>query len=208
VSPKTYFDGAWLRCSHLAALHAYLENHVADIVQTDELLRAEWAARVSALDLYVHELVAQNMLAIFGGLRPVSAAFRRFKISNETMQRIRDGSSVSDATAAFELEVRTQIGLRAFQYPDDIAEAIRLISDIELWNDIALHLGATQLTKNKEAKLLKAALSAIVDRRNKIVHEGDLQPVTPRTIWPISRSDLATVEAEILKIVTAIDAVT
>ena len=64
----------WNRCDQLSTLHAYLENHVSSIMQPDELLRAEWVARICALDLYIHELVAQKMLAIFDGQRSASPA--------------------------------------------------------------------------------------------------------------------------------------
>jgi hypothetical protein len=36
---------------------------------------------------------------------------------------------------------------------------------------------------------LKRKFSVIVDRRNKIVQEGDLQPTVPRLPWPIRRGD-------------------
>ena len=48
----------------------------------DELLQGgDGLARVSALDLYVHELVAQSMLQIFEGLRPSTPAFNTFSDS-------------------------------------------------------------------------------------------------------------------------------
>jgi hypothetical protein len=64
VTPIAHFDAVWTRCAQLSALHTYLENNVAGILQPD-VLRAEWVARVSALDLYVHELIAQNMVATY-----------------------------------------------------------------------------------------------------------------------------------------------
>ncbi len=57
----------------------YLEKNTSGVLQPDELLRAEWVARLSALDLYVHELVAQQMLEIFQGRRHVTPAFLRFQ---------------------------------------------------------------------------------------------------------------------------------
>jgi hypothetical protein len=64
VSPKDYFEDIWERCELFAALYGYLENRATGALQPNELLRAEWATRVSALDLYVHELVAQNLVRI------------------------------------------------------------------------------------------------------------------------------------------------
>jgi hypothetical protein len=71
-----------------------------------------------------------------------------------------------------------------------------------------MHQGATEATKSDRAKRLKRTLSAIVERRNKIAHEGDLQStLIPAVPWPISQADLATVSTFIEKIVLSIDAV-
>ena len=176
-------------------------------MRPDELLRAEWVARVSALDLYIHELVAQRMLAVFDGLRPVSPAYLTFRISNETSGRIRAAASLADASAAFDLEIRDQLSLLTFQEPERIADGVRLFSAVELWNEVALHLGATPAAKSSAAKALKTELSLIVRRRNKIAHEGDLQPNSPREPWPIQQEDLVFVADRVVKIVRAIDAV-
>lgn len=176
-------------------------------MQPDELLRAEWVARVSALDLYVHELVAQMMLATFEGRQPATPAYLKFHVSTETLNRIRTAAAPSEASAAFDLYVRSYLSRITYQAPDDIAEGIRLCSTIELWNEVALKLGATPATKADEAKRLKTQLSLVVRRRNIIAHEGDLQQAPPREPWPISRADLTLVGDQIERLVKAIDAV-
>jgi hypothetical protein len=173
----------------------------------DELLRAEWVVRVSALDLYIHELVAQWMLATFEGRRPPTPAYLRFQLSNETLDRIRAAATPSEASAAFDLEVRNQLASHTYQDPDKIAGAVRLCSEIELWNEVALKLGATPATKVEEAKTLKKMLSLMVQRRNRIAHEGDVQPSPLREPWPISQADVVFIAAQIERIVRAIDAV-
>ena len=202
MTPIAHFEAVWKRCDQLSALYAYLSKNVSGVLQPEELLRAEWVTRVSSLDLYIHELVAQEMLATFNGGRPVSSGYSRFQISNETLHRIRtaltpsdasaafdsqtpqgrlnrgNASTPSDASAAFDLEVRDRLSYLTFQDPDKIAEGIRLISNIELWNEVALKLGATLATKAASAKHLKMELSLVVQRRNKIAHEGDLHSIT------------------------------
>jgi hypothetical protein len=125
----------------------------------------------------------------------------------ETMERVRAAASPTDASAAFDLAVRDHLSRKTFQHPDDIAAGVRLCSGIALWNEVALHLGATPRTKDAEAKRIKEELTQIVGRRNKIVHEGDLQPTIPRTPWPISQADVAFVSQSVSAIVHAIDAV-
>jgi hypothetical protein len=182
-----------------------MERTLSSVLQPDELLRAEWVSRVSALDLYIHELIAQSMLAIFEGRRPVTPAYRRFQISTEAMDRIRAAVTRTEASAAFDLYVRGQLGRLTYQAPDDISDGIRLCSTIELWNEIAVALGATPSTKTDAAQSHKRQLSLIVRRRNQIAHEGDLQQLPPREPWPIAKADLTVVSGHIEQIVRAID---
>jgi hypothetical protein len=72
-------------------------------------------------------------------------------------------------TAWLEDEIRESLGYQSFQQPDKIADAIRLISDKKLWDEVATKLG-------KPAKDVKQQLNFIIDRRNKIAHEADIDP--------------------------------
>ncbi|RAQ02501.1 hypothetical protein DPR02_31150 [Burkholderia cepacia] len=186
-------------------MHTFLAERLTAALRPDELLRAEWVARVSALDLYVHELVAQKMLETFEGVQPAATGFAKFSIPNDVLMRIRAASSEANAAAAFDLEVRTRLGYSTYQDPDKIADGIRMISNCELWNEIAMRLGATPATKIERAKAVKRSLSLIVERRNKIAHEGDLQPGIPRDPWPITKDDLRDVAQIILDIVNSIE---
>ncbi|MBW4517968.1 MAG: hypothetical protein KME11_22435 [Timaviella obliquedivisa GSE-PSE-MK23-08B] len=66
-------------------------------------------------------------------------------------------------------EIRERLGYQSFQQADKIAEAIRYISDKILWNAVAIQM-------TKPAKDIKQQLNSIVDRRNKIAHEADIDP--------------------------------
>ncbi len=206
MTPRKAFEDVWARCDQLHHLHAYLSRSVTQAVSLDDLLRSEWALRVSALDLYVHELATQRMVEVFQGLRTPTPAFNRFQITFDTIRRIQAATHSTDAASAFELEVRTQFSYKTFQDPEDIAWAIRHCSTSELWNDVAAHLGAAPSEKVERAKFLKRDLSLIVQRRNKIVHEGDLMPQLPRMPWPIHVNDVALVATRVQEIVSAIDA--
>ena len=198
----------WTRADLFSALHAYIANNAAAALDPTELLRAEWAMRVSALDLYVHELVSQRLLEIFQGARSTCPGYLKIQISNDTLMRIYANGKGNVSDAAFDLEMRTRLSRETFQAPDDIADGIRMVSSIELWNEIAKHYGATGAAVKTNAGILKAELSHIVNRRHKIVHEGDLQPSIPRVSWPLARPDVDHVKAMILRIVNGIEAVT
>lgn len=207
MTPKTYFDDVWQRCELFVALHGYRVAQATGALQPDELLRAEWAARVSALDLYEHELVTSHLVGIFTGARSLCPGFGRFQVSADALMRIQNAPTLADRAAAFELEVRTRLSRVTFQAPDDIADGVRMVSPCSLWNEVALRLGASAATVTVVSGDLRKKLSVIVDRRKKIVHEGDLQPTVPRVPWPINRSDLADITTFIGRIVSAIDAI-
>jgi hypothetical protein len=147
------------------------------------------------------------MMEIFEGRKPSTPAYLKYQISTETLERIRAASTKAEASSAFDLFVRSQLGRDTFQFPEDIAGGIRLFSTIELWNEVALKLGATASTKNEASKNIKMQLSIIVQRRNSIAHEGDLQRSPLREPWPIKLSDMTVVSEFIEKIVRAIDAI-
>ena len=205
MTPKSYFDNVWLRADLFSLLHAFISGNAAAALDPTELLRAEWAMRVSALDLYVHEVVSQNLLKIFQGIRPICPGYSKLQITADALMRIRAAGPGSVSDAAFELEIREKLSRITFQAPDDIADGIRMISPIELWNEVAKYYGATGGAVKPAAGAIKIELSAIANRRNKIVHEGDLQPGLPRTEWPITATDVNDVKAAILRVVTAIE---
>ncbi|WP_018264073.1 hypothetical protein [Methylobacterium sp. WSM2598] len=206
MTPKSYFDNVWIRADLFGTLHAFISGSTAAALDPTELLRAEWAMRVSALDLYVHEVVAQNLVKIFQGTRPMCPGYSKLQITADALMRIHAAGPGSVSDAAFELEIREKLSRVTYQAPDDIADGIRLISSIELWNEVAKHHGATGGTVKTAAGAIKIGLSAIASRRNKIVHEGDLQPGLPRTEWPITRTDVDDVKTAILRVVVAIEA--
>lgn len=207
MKPIDTFMQVLRRCDDIKTIHAYLVQNVTVALNTDELLRAEWATSVSALDLYVHEKVTEGMVEIFNGVRPRTDCFNKFELPNSVIETIVTSASTAAASQSLELEVRTKLSRKTFQFPEDIADGFRLISAKELWNEIALFQGATPSNKSAKAKGKKLTLSLIVDRRNKIVHEGDLQPGVPRMPWPINRIQVDEVRTFILDVVTSIESV-
>ena len=51
-----------------------------------------------------------------------------------------------------------------------------------LWRGVAVRLGLSEV-------LIKDQLRLIVERRNKIAHEADIDPSFPGARWPISLQD-------------------
>lgn len=83
-------------------------------------------------------------------------------------------------------EIRKSLGYKSFQRPDKIADAIRLISDKKLWDEVGAQMGKP---KPEDIKQIKEQLSSIVERRDKIAHEADIDPsynIGER--WPIDEN--------------------
>ena len=204
MSPIKQFDLVWTRCNELNALYRYLTSKATAVLNFDELLRAEWVARVSALDLYVHELITQQLVQIFRGERPAPTGFKKYPFTGEILLRMRS-ADIEQQAAAFELDVRNRLSILSFQDPEKIADGVRMVSEIELWNELAAKAGAASNQRVARAKALKLQLSAIVNRRNKIAHEGDLKPGVPRETWEIDATDLQTVVSCIEFVVHSMD---
>lgn len=83
-------------------------------------------------------------------------------VSNSILNKLNNASWLED-------EIRKRLGYQSFQQADKIAEAIRYISDKKLWDEVSTKM-------NKPAKDVKQQLNSIVDRRNKIAHEADIDP--------------------------------
>jgi hypothetical protein len=173
------------RVRDFLALHSALSAQVTTAIDLSDILRAALVMAVSALDYFVHELVRLGMLEIWRKKRAETQAFQRFSISLSSARSAVAGASSDDW---FDYEIRTRQGWQSFQHPDRIADAIRLVSDLVLWEEVARKMGRT-------AEDVKQQLELVVDRRNKIAHEADLDPTFPNTRWPIDEtlvSDAAT----------------
>lgn len=167
---------------NLATIHqAFAAGNTTPTSDLSDILRAEMVLTVSALDKFIHDLVRMGMLEILSGHRPPTPAYLRFQFSMEVVIFTRSNPTEEELLDYVGEEIRNRQEWQSFQYPDKIADAIRLISQIDLWKEVANQLGIT------EAKTVKERLKLFVDRRNKIAHEADNipTPTLPGGRWPI-----------------------
>ena len=169
------------RVRAIGGLYEALDQLTTPVLDASDLLRTQIVMAVSSLDHYIHEIVRFGMLEIYEGKRPPTDAFRRFQV---TMGAAMTGLAGSSTSTWFETEIREKHGYLAFQHPDKIADAMRLFSSCELWPSVASQLGLT-------VQDVKTRLQLIVERRNKIAHEADLDPSYSGIgiRWPIFRND-------------------
>ncbi|QGA48888.1 HEPN domain-containing protein [Pseudomonas brassicacearum] len=180
-----------LRVEHLGGLYSALQSLTTSAIDSSDLLRAQVVLAVSALDFYIHEVTVAGMLDVIKGNRPSTPAFDRYRVSVGAML----GGVQSQTYDWFEADVRERHSFLSFQQPEKIADAVRLFSEVRLWEIIAEKIGD---------KDVKDRLRLIVDRRNKIAHEADISPSYPGERWPITQSDVAEIRVFIGRIVEAI----
>lgn len=170
------FSASMVRVRNLRGIFSFLSTQTTNVLDLSDLLRNELVMAVSALDLYIHEVVRLGMLDAHAGNRTRTTTFLRFPI---TLDSFFQNTSNAVSNVWLENEIRTRHSYQSFQTPDKIAEAIKLISDVPLWNEVGLTLGLPTNDVRRE-------LSLIVDRRNKIAHEADLNPTSfTNELWPI-----------------------
>lgn len=149
-----------------------------------DLLRAEIVYAVSALDKLVHELVRIGMIQTLKGQRLKTATFEGFTLSVKTMERIKDTTILSSNPSFipssnsdlpeywFEQEIILKHKSISYQDPKKITEGLSLIWKEEYkWQKIAVEMSVA------DEKTLKRQLEVIVNRRNQIVHEADMDIV-------------------------------
>lgn len=165
------------RVRDLIDVHNSLKAQASSVLDLSDMLRAALVLGVSALDYYIHEVVRIGMLEIHRGQRPEPPAFSRFQISlGNARAGINAGQNID---SWLEDEIRQRHSYKSFQQPDAIADAIRLICDKKLWEEVSTNMGSP-------ARSIKQQLSLIVDRRNKIAHEADIDPtLSIGNRWPI-----------------------
>jgi hypothetical protein len=175
TTPLQHFQINLASATQLLGLARVLRAQTTPAVDVSDVLRAVIVLAVSALDHYIHEQVRVGMLETHSGVRTETLAYRGFTVPLSAVE-----------TAALDLsssewlneEIARQHGFRSFQHSEKIADAMRLIYPDPLWDDVSVALGMT----SSEAR---RRLDLIVDRRDKIAHEADLDPTSMGDKWPI-----------------------
>ena len=171
------FRANQVRVRNLGRIADAPDSQTAQAMDLSDILRAEFVLAVSALDHFVHEVARLGMLEAYRGEREKTPQFLQFRISVGGALR---GISENPSGEWLDDEIRARNGHRTFQNPDRIAEALRLVSDIRLWDEVA---GRMDMSPQE----VRERLNLIVDRRNGIAHEADVNPIFHEGLLPIDR---------------------
>ena len=163
------------RVRNLGSIYQVLSSQTTGVLDLSDILRSELVMAVSALDQFIHELVRTGMLGAYNGNRAQTEACLRFQV---TLGSALQGIFTPTSDSWLEDQIRIRHGYQSFQDPTRLAEAIRLISDVQLWDEVANHLRLTSQDVSQRLRL-------IVTRRNQIAHEADMDPSYGGRLWPI-----------------------
>lgn len=172
------FDENLQRSRDMGTLAVAVGQITTSAVDVTDMWRAQIVLGVSALDYFVHELTRLGMIEISKGSRLKTDAYSRFALPLSAVDHALGGQPHESWLGDV---VRERHSWLSFQQPEKIADALRLISGVKLWEEVGKDMG-------QPAKDIKLRLELIVDRRNKIAHEADMDPANPGFRWPISES--------------------
>ena len=171
LNAKGVFHNNIQQANELGALYDYLTNTVPMPKQFDDLLRSRIVNAVSAFDKLMHDLIRIGMVRIFENQRPSTGKYLSEAVAIQHLPGLAAGA-VPPPPVRFEEIVREKLSKLSFQDPTKIADGLSYIwNENQKWQQIAQGLGMTDEDAKRKLKL-------IVTRRNAIVHEADLDPVT------------------------------
>lgn len=186
LNAKGVFHKNIRQANELGGLYDHLSNLVDIPEQFDDLLRSQIVYAVSALDKLMHDLIRIGMVKMFENQRPSTSKYLSETVAIQHLPALA-ASAVPPPPVRFEEIVREKLSKLSFQDPTKIADGLSYIwNENQKWQQIALGLGMSDEDAKRKLRL-------IATRRNAIVHEADLDPVTNKkqTITRAEATDIA-----------------
>lgn len=165
----------------LTPVYEYLESSLVTPLSFDDLLRAQIVYSVSAFDKLMHDLIRIGMVEIFMGNRPTTPQYLAETITISTYSELISATFLPKELV-FEQAIVRKLKTVSYQTPDNVAKGLSYIwNEPQKWQKIASNMAMDTETVKTELKL-------IVDQRNRIVHEADINPLTNQK-YSITKSD-------------------
>ncbi|MGD0639231.1 MAG: HEPN domain-containing protein [Roseiarcus sp.] len=175
------FDASIVEARNLTALHGYLTQSVRAPYPFDDLLRSQVVYAVSAFDKLLHDLIRVGMVETYVGRRVPTDRYHSESITIQFHGELL-AATVPPKEYLFEQEIIRKLGRLSFQDPEKVAEGLSLIWDEKhKWAKVADAMG-------QKPDDVRTTLKLITGRRNAIVHESDMHPLT-NVKTPITTTD-------------------
>jgi hypothetical protein len=162
------------RAHTLRLIHEHLIKFAPPALDCSDILRASLVMAVSSFDLYMHDIFREEVIHRLKEKRNVFY----LRIPFELLIANNDDQIVN-----IDNTIRTENSFKSFVAPDKLAECLRAFMECP-WDQIAIFHG-------EPAAICKAQLKSIVDLRNRIAHEADINPTYAGIdLWPIYVADV------------------
>lgn len=165
------FESNMKDAAALSSVFEYLTNTVSGPMSFDDLLRSRLVYALSAFDKLLHDVIRTGIVETYAGKRAATKKYLNEKICLSDLNTL-SSSIPGTAEAVFENIIREKLSFISYQDPDKVADGLSYIWDEpHKWLRISEKLGLPEGDVRKRLKLISA-------RRNAIVHEADIDPVT------------------------------
>lgn len=171
LNAKATFQNNIQQANRLGTLYHSLGALVPLHVSLDDLLRSQVVNCVSAFDKLMHDLIRIGMVRLFENIKPPTSKYLTESIAIQHLPALAPGA-IPPAAIRFGEVLREKFSKLSFQDPIKVADGLSYIWDeANKWQQLSLGLGMSESAARVKLKL-------IVTRRNAIVHEADLDPVS------------------------------
>jgi hypothetical protein len=172
------FSNDVARARDLVGLGQAIGSMTNGLVNATDLYRAGLVQGVAAWDRYVHGVVLDRAVEIVLGRLVGAGNSSKIGVSLAAVAMLMN----SPDPAARELAARSFLAERlareTYQRPDDVAAALAMVGVRAIWS-----------TAFPNAEQAKIAIGVVIDRRNKIVHQCDYDPLFPGAVVPLNAGD-------------------
>lgn len=190
------FDLDITRARDLVGLGQSFSNITHGVVDAADIYRAALVQAVAALDHYCHGVILDKGVDVLLG-RSLGGASTRVGISFGAVQDILGAANPADREQTARRHIAQRLSLETFQRGDAIAQGFAMVGIPKLWTTAFPSPAAAPITQ----------LNLIVERRNKIVHQGDNDPLVPGSPTALSDVDALDAVNAINSMVYAIDVI-
>lgn len=178
----TRFHQNILETRALAGVHRYLVGSVRAPISFSDLLRAQIVYAVSAFDKFLHDLVREGIMQIYTGTKSPTPKYLSESIPLSVVRQLNAAPDPVAGCVIFEGYIIQKLKFMSFQDPEKISSGLSYIwEERNKWLCIGAEAGMNHET-------LKTTIKVIVARRNSIVHEADLDPISHNK-YPIDQAD-------------------
>lgn len=151
-----------------------LATFQSPVIDVGDFYRAAWVQAVGAIDHWFHEELYRRVADLAAAdAVDLPQQLAKFELPVARVEEIQRGDTT--LAAAVTAHVRAKWSNAALQNPRKITEALKLVTEENVWAKAAVQInawnrGRTAMTDQQ----LRQKYASIAERRNKIAHDADL----------------------------------